>query len=380
MRICIDIRLLARRVFWGIPAYSYFLVDEFLNSVTARDNFTLFYNAFKKAPLPDSWKKSADIVEKSWPNRLLDLSLKVFGEPRLDRFIEADAYFSPHFNNMSLNNQAKRVITIHDLSFMHHPDFFSPRQKFWHWLQNYKRQIKEAGRLIAVSDFTKSDLINYFSLAPEKVARIYSGINPLYKKLPENNSEILKFKKTKRLNDPFIFYLGLLESRKNIGILIDAFNLLKQNAKFKSFKLILAGGFGWGSDKIFSLAKNSRFAKDIKFLGPVSMMDSLYLYNLAEIFVYPSFFEGFGFPPLEAQSCGVPVIASNRASLPEILGNSALLIEPWKTGELVSAVENIVLNPGVKKKFIALGFKNIKRFDWKKTAQETLSILHATSA
>lgn len=375
MRVCVDIRLLARRVFWGIPAYAYFLIDEFLSSKAVSDDFILFYNAFRKAPLPDFWKKSANVIEKSWPNRLLDLSLRVFSEPRLDRFISADVYFSPHFNNMSLSDSAKRVITIHDLSFIHHPDFFSPRQKFWHWLQDYKCQIKEAGRLIAVSDFTKSDLINYFSLPPEKVVRIYSGINPIYKKLPESDVGLLKFKKAARLNTPFIFYLGLLERRKNIGVLLEAFNSLKKNPKFKSFKLVLAGAFGWGGAGIFSLAQESRFAKDIKFLGAISHIDALRLYNAAEVFVYPSFFEGFGFPPLEAQSCGTPVIASNRASLPEILGDSALLIEPWKTGELVSAIETVCLNSGIKKRLIQAGFKNIKRFSWQKAAAETLQVI-----
>lgn len=380
MKICVDIRLLARRVFWGIPAYAYFLTDEFLNSKAVGDDFTLFYNAFRKAPLPEAWKKSANVIEKSWPNRFLDLSLRIFNEPRLDRFIDADVYFNPHFNNMSLRDSAKRVITIHDLSFIHHSDFFSPRQKFWHWLQNYKRQIMKSSRLIAVSDFTKSDLINYFSLAPEKVVRIYSGINPIYKKLPASDIGLLKFKKAARLNSPFIFYLGLLERRKNIGVLIEAFNSLKRNSKFKSFKLVLAGAFGWGGADIFSLAKKSSFAKDIKFLGTVSHMDALRLYNAAEVFVYPSFFEGFGFPPLEAQSCGTPVIASNRASLPEVLGNSAVLIEPWKIGELASAIENVVLNPGTKDRLIQTGFKNIKRFNWKKTAQETLKVIHEASA
>lgn len=380
MRICVDIRLLARRVFWGIPAYAYFLIDELLNSKTAADHFILFYNAFRKAPLPDSWKKSAEIMEKSWPNRFLDLSLKFFGEPRLNHFIDADAYFSPHFNNMLLNNPAKRVITIHDLSFINHPDFFSPRQKFWHWLQDYKRQIKNAGRLIAVSDFTKSDLIHYFSLPPEKIVRIYSGINPIYKKLPENDGELLKFRESMRLQNPFIFYLGLLERRKNIAVLIEAFNILKKSPKFKSFKLVLAGAFGWGGKEIFSLAQKSSFAKDVKFLGVISHIDALRLYNAAEMFVYPSFFEGFGFPPLEAQACGTPVIASNRASLPEILGDSALLIEPWKTGELVSSIESVILNPSLKKKLVAAGFKNIKRFGWKKTAQETLNAIYAAGA
>ena len=371
---------MARRVFWGIPAYAYFLIDELLSSKAAGDQFILFYNAFRKAPLPDLWRKSADIVEKSWPNRLLDLSLRFSGEPRLDRFINADVYFSPHFNNMSLADFSKRVITVHDLSFIHHPDFFSPRQKFWHWLQNYRRQINFAGRLIAVSDFTKSDLINYFSLPPEKVSRIYSGINPFYKKLSENDPDFLKFKKTTRLNNPFIFYLGLLERRKNIGVLIEAFNSLKKNPKFRSFKLILAGAFGWGGAEISSLAKKSRFAKDIRFLGAISHNDALRLYNAAEVFVYPSFFEGFGFPPLEAQSCGTPVIASNRASLPEILGESALLVEPWKIGDLVSAIETVVLNPGIKKRFVLAGFKNIKRFDWKKTARETLRVFYESRA
>lgn len=377
MRICIDVRLLAKRRPAGIDKYTSFLVDEILKNTRKGEEVALFYNGYRKMPPYESWRGAKEIIEKSWPNRFFDLSSRLFRWPRLDEFIKADVFFSPHFNILALNEPKKRVITFHDLSFIHHPDFYSRRQQFWHWLQHYRRQVGECGGIIAVSDFTKSDLIDYFSFPADRIKRIYSGINPVYRKLEKNDMGLADFRKRRGLAKPFVLYLGSLEARKNINLIIKAFNFIKQDKNLKLLRLILAGSPGWGSETIFEEADASPYRKDILFAGSVSDTEALYFYNSAEVFIYPSFFEGFGFPPLEAQSCGIPVVASDRSSLPEILGSSAVLINPWRVDDLVLAIKSVILDSGSRNKLIQAGFENIKRFSWKKSSLETLKFLRS---
>jgi glycosyltransferase involved in cell wall biosynthesis len=326
--------------------------------------------------LPEEWinKPRVKVIDSSIPNRLWSFGNKILDLPKIDKKINADIFFSPHFNILSLRESRKRVFTFHDLSFAHYPNFFSSRDNFWHWLQDYKRQAQTAGHLIAVSDFTRQDLINNLSVSPERITRIYSGINPFYKKISEEDNNLKKFRKIHNLENPFLFYLGVIEPRKNITAIIRAFNILKTEKEFKNLKLVIAGPKGWLYEKIFKEAKNSKFQEEIIFWGPATLGEALYLYNSAEVFVYPSFFEGFGFPPLEAQACGLPVITSTRSSLPEVMGDSALMVDPWRIDDLTLAIKNLLISQSDQRRLQKTGFSNVKRFNWGKTSQETIEV------
>jgi len=380
MKILIDLRVLARSQFSGITEYTKFLINHLLSS-DKKNEYLLFYNGYKKIPLPDEWinKPQVKIIDSSVPNRLWSFSNKIFGLPKIDKKIKADIFFSPHFNILSLKEPRKRVFTFHDLSFVHYPNFFSNRDNFWHWLQDYRRQAQTAGHLIAVSDFTRQDLIDNLSIPPERITRIYSGINPFYKKLSGEDENLKKFRKIHNLENPFLFYLGVIEPRKNITAIIRAFNILKTEKEFKNLQLVIAGPKGWLYEKIFKEAKNSKFQEEIIFWGPASLGEALYLYNSAEVFVYPSFFEGFGFPPLEAQACGLPVITSTRSSLPEVMGDSALMVDPWRIDDLTLVIKNFLIDQATRRRFQAAGFSNIRRFDWAKTARETIGVFSKLS-
>jgi glycosyltransferase involved in cell wall biosynthesis len=141
-------------------------------------------------------------------------------------------------------------------------------------------------------------------------------------------------------------------------------------------QLIIVGKRGWLCDTIFRDAAESPWHKDIVFFGEASYEEVRVLYNITEAFVYPSLFEGFGFPPLEAQACGAPVITSNRSSLPEIVGSSALLVDPWKVEELVDALTCVLTNPSFRAQLIERGYENITRFSWANTAQSLLRVFH----
>jgi len=177
------------------------------------------------------------------------------------------------------------------------------------------------------------------------------------------------------LPEKFILYFGTLEPRKNLVGLIKAYEILRQKYKIDDYKLVIAGSPGWLDKKIFFAAKKSPYSSDIKFTGFVAAEDKVYLYNLATLFVYPSFFEGFGFPPLEAMACGVPVICSNTSSFPEIASQASLLADPYNFSEIAWAMNEILSDHNLVQDLISKGIKSVKKFSWDRCARETLDFL-----
>ncbi len=218
--------------------------------------------------------------------------------------------------------------------------------------------------IITVSDFVKSDLVSNFKVPAGKVVRIYPGLNETYK--------VKEFKKPSK---PFVLYLGVIEPRKNIVGLIRAFNLLKQNRAFRDLDLVIAGSFGWLIKDILKEKEQSPFSQNIYFLNEVSEEKALELYNTASVFVYPSFYEGFGFPPLEAQACGLAVVASENSVFEETLGKSALLVNPFRVYELASAIEAVLTNRNLSLDLRKKGLENVKRFNWSKSIDELILCL-----
>ncbi len=373
-KIIIDVRLLSKGGLSGIEEYTTNLIDNLL-LLSAKEEYLMFYNGFKKVPLPSIWVNNPriNVIDKSYPNKILDMSSRFIGIPNVENFTgKGRLVFSPHFN--ILKTKLPHIVTFHDLSFLHHPNFFSNKQKVWHWLQGFRNTAKNATHCIAVSEFTKNDLVDLLGIPEEKISVIYSGINSSFRVLKKDSAELLDYKMKNKLTKPFILYLGTLEPRKNIPALIRAFDKLKSDSNFSDFELVLAGKIGWLSKELFREIERTHHASSIRFIGSPTSEDRVFLYNLAEIFAYPSFFEGFGFQPLEAQACGVPVISSNRTSLPEILGDSAKFINPWSVDELCDSMKAILATNSLKKTLIESGIKNSKRFSWSDSAKRTLGL------
>jgi len=366
MRIFIDARVLNSKILAGVYEYTRQLITNLL-AIDDVNEYFFFLNSFRQpkgiAFFKNQIKRKISLINYHLPNKILDLGANFFSFPKIDTLIKADVFYSPNINIFAFKNPQKRMLTVHDLSFIHYPEFFGWKEKFWHWRQNFDKQIKTAGLIIAVSDFTKKDIVETLKIADEKVVRIYAGINPFYQ--PKKFSSALK---------PFIFYLGTIEPRKNIIGIIKAFNLLKTIPQFKDLELVIAGDKGWLYDKVLKEAETSPYSSAIKFLGRVSEEKAKELYNTASVFVYPSFYEGFGFPPLEAQACGLPVVTSNKTSFPEVLGKSAVLVDPYNVSEIASAVEAILTNSVFRQSLVSKGFENVKRFSWNKTAKELISL------
>ena len=381
MKILIDIRSLDTKQMTGVPEYVRLLVENILRE-SPNEQYVFFANSFGRR------LEKTDLLQKqrgNWvnfgiPNRIFDLTNHFLNLPKIDSMVSADIFYSPHFNILSFKNPSKHILTIHDISFVHYPEFFSRRKQLWHWQQNWRRQIEEAGQIITNADYTREDIIDTLKLDGKKIKRVYAGINPLYKKLPRNDVNLSRFRNEKGLSRPFLLSVGTLEPRKNIIATIRAFNKLKQSKIFHDLDLVIVGSYGWLYDKILNEAQESPWRNNIRIWGKATPQETLYLYNLASVFVFPSFLEGIGFPPLEAQACGLPVVASNRSSLPEMLGDSALLVNPWKTGEIAMAVEGIMKDFKLRNELTAKGFKNTQRFRWEETAKEIIKIFKERNA
>jgi len=375
MKILVDIRPLSPGRITGIEEYTIELLNHFLK-VDKNNTYLLFYNAFRKGPLPEHWKMNDRVSVINWriPNKVFDPLNMLLGLPKLDRIFKSDIIFSPHYNLLSKTRQTPHIMTFHDVSSLHHPEFFPLRKRYWMWSQNYKKSAERANAIIADSEFTKWDLVEMLNISPEKITTIYPGVNKVFSPMQKDSEKLVEFKNNRFLQKPFILYLGTVEPRKNVNALIRAFNGLKKDKTYKDFQLIIAGELGWLYRSILKEAKKSPYRNSIRFLGRVPNEDKQMLYNLSEVFVFPSFFEGFGFPPLEAQACGTPVIAADRTSLPEILGDSAMLISPWKVEEIVNALKIILSNNSARGALITKGLENAKKYSWDKTAQQTLDV------
>lgn len=373
-KIVIDVRLLSKGGVSGIEEYTRNLVSSVLE-LDKSNTYTLFYNGLRRAMLPSEWDHypKARIVSKSIPNKLFDASSRFLDLPKVENLCGGgNLVVSPHFNIVSTN--LPQVVTFHDLSFLHHPDFFSIKQRLWHWLQGYRETANRASHCIAVSEFTKHDLMEFLEIPEERISVIYSGVHQSFRPLEKDSRELQSFRKKHNLERPFLLYLGTLEPRKNIPALIRAFDVFTSKPAFRDFELVIAGRVGWLAREIFKEAKSARASPLIRFYGSPELHERVYLYNSAEAFAYPSFFEGFGFQPLEAQACGIPVVASCRTSLPEIISTSAKLIDPWSVDALASALEEVLSNNSERQALIQAGLRNAKCFSWQKTAEKTIAV------
>jgi len=373
MTIGIDIRVLARGTRTGVEEYTLNLLKHLL-PLEPKVNFKLFNNAYRKANLDYPWLDSKNVQLKDFriPNRFLFVSARYFNQPKINRLLGGiDVYFNPHFFVAPLSAGCRKVITFHDLSFERCPHFFSWRKRGWQrFLMAAQREANQADQIIAVSQSTKEDLVNLYQIEPEKIKVVYSGIGKQFKLVKD--SQLTSIKKKYHLPNKFILYFGTIEPRKNLIGLIKAFELLRRK---EPIKLVMAGAKGWLYQDIFRAANQSKFAQDIIFTGFVEEADKPYLYNLAELFVYPSFFEGFGFPPLEAMACGRPTVVSDTSSLPEAVGQGALMVNPYRIDELAWAMEAVLTYSNLREQLVEKGIKQAKKFSWSSCARQTLGIL-----
>ncbi|HIQ39262.1 MAG TPA: glycosyltransferase family 1 protein [Methanothermococcus okinawensis] len=263
----------------------------------------------------------------------------------------------------------KKVITIHDIIPFHFPETFTKITIFRYKLL-LPKTLRTADKIIADSYNTKKDIIKYFKIPEDKTKVIHLGVDEKYKPLSEEKINNIKEKYC--INYPFILYVGTLEPRKNIPTLIKAYYKLKKQGL--PHKLVITGKKGWKYKSIFETIDKLNLRKDVIFTGYVPDEDLPALYNAADLFVYPSLYEGFGLPPLEAMACGTPVITSNTSSLPEVVGDAGIMVDPYDVDGLSKAMYEVLTNDGLREELRKKGLERAKLFSWKKCAEEHLKV------
>lgn len=256
------------------------------------------------------------------------------------------------------------VVTVHDLSFLLYPEGFRKPNRLY--LKSFTRwSVQRARRVIAVSDSTKRDVVRLYGIPPDKVDVVHNGVDPCFQPLPA--SETTAFKAEQGLPERFLLFVGTLEPRKNVARLIESYAHLPADRP----PLILVGGRGWFYDEIFAQVRKLGLGENVRFAGFVPPEDLPRWYNAATLFVYPSLYEGFGLPPLEAMACGTPVVTSTASSLPEVVGPAGLLVDPTDSEALTEAMKRVLGDQDLQDEMRAAGLIQAQGFSWQETARRT---------
>lgn len=283
-----------------------------------------------------------------------------------------DVVFEPA-HTIPLVHHKKMVVTIHDLGFVHFPELYTPFERLYHnFSLNYS--ARHAAKVIVPSNYTKRDLIRHLPIDPKKISVVYHGFDKeRFRPATEKEKAMVL---PHAVAPPYIFFVGRIELKKNVDGMIEAYRLLREEKSIKH-KLVLAGKPGWGYEKIKEkiTALPEEIRSDVIELGYVSDRDYPILLKRADILFFPSWFEGFGLPVLEAMAAGVPVVASSQTSLPEIAGSGAMLVKPSKPLEMAAALSKLIHKSDFRKSMILKGRVRANSFTWRRAAKETLAVL-----
>jgi len=263
------------------------------------------------------------------------------------------------------------VVTIHDLSFEHLPETFNRRSRAQLRL-TVRRTARKAAQILTLSEFSRRDIVDTYRIAPNRVS-VTPAAAPSHFKPIEDETELRKIREIYGIERDYILSVSSIQPRKNLIRLIEAYSCLRgSRPEGKLPQLVLVGKRGWLDNETFRAAQRHSANNDIAFTGYVAEKDLPALYSGATCFVYPSFFEGFGLPVLEAMQCGAPVIAGNRTSIPEVVGKAGLLFDPFDTNSLVQALTRMLDNSEYRAALRIQGLERAREFDWKQTARMTL--------
>jgi glycosyltransferase involved in cell wall biosynthesis len=277
--------------------------------------------------------------------------------------IDADLVHGPVFI-APLFSTCPTVITIHDLSFIRLPHLFRPFNRLYLAVMT-RLSARRARRLIAVSAHTAAESVKLLGVPMERIDVIYHGVDPIFRPLPDG--EIRAFRQKQGLPDRFVLCVGTLEPRKNHTRLVEAFARIYDGKS----KLVLVGGKGWLYDELFAKVKALGLDEAVIFQGYAMNEDLPLWYNAATVFAYPSLYEGFGMPILEAQACGTAVMTSTIPPLPETAGDAALLADPHDVEEMAAHLNQLLTDESLRSDLEERGLAQARRFTWTRTAQET---------
>lgn len=364
MKVCIDCTLLRKNQITGVERYIIELIKGFIQLLNDSDlELVLLFNKDYRDGTELFKHEKIELINLKSSYRIINdqilIPLISYTRKDIDLF-----HFPVFFNSFFFGN--KFVLTNHDSTFWKYPERISKGAKYY-YKPLYKRSLNKADRIITVSNSSKTDLLKFTNSVENKIDVIYEALSSQFE---ENNFQASKSDLEKfGLKSSYILTVGTVEPRKNLLVLISAFEKLTNEHKINK-QLVIVGRNGWGN-------KFNQFNSEsnICFTGYVSEKDLKNLYSCAEIFVFPTIYEGFGFPLLEAMSFELPIICSNTSSLPEVGGDACLYVnDPSSVDEFSNKIKFLLENDEAKKTLRKKSKLNLKRFNWFRTASETLNV------
>lgn len=372
MRIGIDCRALQEKFPSGVSFYAYHLLDALVRIPEMKEHtLVLFFNGFdiEKSPAIHELQKRWKDFPIEWrihriPNKVLTF-LELSGRyPSVKwMFGNVDSVYVPNIQFFPWKEKKiPFIVTIHDLSFHRYPEFFHWKGRLRHLMIRPQKQAEKASAIVTVSTHSAYDIEKLYHIPKEKIEQITPGLD---------HHEMISDAKKREFSKKYILSIFTIEPRKNLTALLDAFENIQKN--HPEMSLIVVGQNGWKAKKIITRMQKMN---GVTYFGYVDEEKKKELLQNAYISIYPSFYEGFGFPPLEAQMAGVPVIVGNHSSLPEVLSNSALYIDVFDSSSLTRAIEHLLSDTALYHFLQEAGYQNVKRFSWETAAKKLFSLLH----
>jgi len=365
VKVCVDIQAaIAQRA--GVGRYTKSLVEH-LGEFSGTDELSLFYFDFRRQGSPFPARQASTRVVRWIPGRLVQASWRSAGFPPFDWFAgRADVYHFPNFIRPPLA-RGRSVTTIHDLAFLRHPDTIEPRN-YRYLTRRIRDTIARSDAILAVSDFTAREVQELLGARADRVFTIHEGLSPTMRRPSED--EIAGVRARHGLSRPYLLTVGTIEPRKNLGFFVEVFERLRE---FDG-DWVIAGMLGWNYESTLErIAASPRCAR-IRRLDYVPEADLAALYAGAALFVFPSLYEGFGFPPLEAMACGTPVVAAATGSLPELLEGAAELPPGFEPATWQRTIDELLAHDQKRSELARRGRERAGRFRWEDAARKTWEV------
>ncbi len=356
----------------GTEAYALHLIRALIPLAGPRGHTLRLY--FNDPPAADLFPTAPHVEPTVIPLRRLWTHARLGHELRSR---PPDVFFTPA-HVIPVGIRCPSVATIHDLGYEHFPEAHPPRQlAYLRWSTRHNARV--ARRIVADSRATADDLTRLYATDPAKIAVVYPGADPDLRRM-DDPAALATAAAKYGIRPPYLLYLGTLQPRKNLVRLVEAF--AASDLHNKGYMLVLAGRAGWLAEPLLAAVRALPTAvrEQIHLPGYVDEADKAALLSGATALVFPSLYEGFGFPVLEAGACGLPVVCANTSSLPEVAGDVALLVDPRDTAALAEGMRRLVADEPLRHRLIAKGYANLARFRWEDAAAQTLGVLEAAGS
>jgi glycosyltransferase involved in cell wall biosynthesis len=362
MNIAIEASSLARPDPTGVAAYGVNLIRQ-MASLDSRNQYYLCYRLSRI-------RDRRHFFRMDRPN----VHVKIFQEPFRPRFLNHVELVHGLDARICRWKNVKKVVTIHDT--LQYSNEFGVTRHPEKKKRRFRSLMRSADRIIADSEHTRRDILGHFPIPEEKIDVVPLGVEAGYR--PMAREETDRVLERYRIQRPYLFYVGCIETRKNLVRTLEAFSRIRRLPETSGVRFVLAGKPGMGGEDVFRAVERLGLKDHVDPVGYVDLADLPFLYSGAEIFLFPSLYEGFGLPVLEAMACGTPVITSRTTSLPEVAGDAALLVDPEDTESIGEAMQRFLARDSLREEYILRGTARAGMFPWERTARNTLAVYEKT--